>query len=148
MKTSRGLCLAVLAFYLAGAGCTTLREIPRGQYAAIAERKAVHVTTREGLSYEFDYASFDGDSMVGFRHRQDVDGPLDQVATVHFALDDIQHLEARGVDWYRTSLVGGGILAAVLAVGLTAAARAPTANGGTSGGPRGIGEPLRAGSGH
>ena len=148
MKTSRGLCLAVLAIQLAGAGCTTLREIPRSQYAAAADRKAVRVTTREGLVYEFDYASFEGDSMAGFRHRQDVDGPLDQVATVRFALDDIQHLEARGVDWYRTSLVGGGILAAVLAVGLTAAAKAPTDDGGNSGGPKGIPGPSRAGAGH
>jgi hypothetical protein len=151
MKTSRGLCLAVLACYLTATSCTTLREIPRGQYALAADRKAVRVTTREGLQYEFDYATFDADSMQGFRHRQDVEGPLDQVATVHFALDDIAHLESRGVDWYRTSLVGGGILAGVLAVGLTAAARNSNNGGGSSGGPKGISMPSfvsRGGAGH
>jgi len=148
MKTSRGLCLAVLAIYVAGAGCTSLREVPRERYAAFAERKAVRVTTREGLIYDFDNATFDADSMQGYRHRQDVDGPLDQVATVRFALDDIQHLEARGVDWYRTGLIGGGVLAAVLAVGLTAAARNSNDTGGNSGGGKGIDIPLRARKSH
>lgn len=149
MKTSRGLCAAVLACYLAATGCTTLREIPRGQYALSGERKAVRVTTRDGLIYEFDYATFDADSMQGFRHRQDVEGPLDQLATVHFALEDIAHLESRGVDWYRTSLVGGGVLAGVLAVGLTAAARHANDGGGSSGGGGGrLNIPSRGGAGH
>ena len=108
----------VLAAWAAASGCTTMRELPRTDYAAQPARKGVRVETREGLVYEFDRATFDPDSLTGYRLRSDVDGPLDEVAVVHVALDDIVHLRTRSVDWYRTGLLGGGILAGVLAVGL------------------------------
>ncbi len=133
MLFHRGLRLAALAGWLAASGCTTLREIPRGEYAAIPERKAVRVETREGLVYEFDYATFDPDSLSGFRHRPDVEGPVDQVAMLRIPLDSVQRLTARGVDWYRTGLVGGGVIAGAIALGLTQGARASSSGGGGGG---------------
>ncbi len=112
----------MLCTWLAASGCTTLREIPRSEYAARPERKAVRVWTHEGLEYEFDYATVSHDTLVGYRQRE-VEGPVDQVAVLRFALADIDRLSARSVDWYRTGLVGGGVLAAVIAAGLTATNR-------------------------
>ena len=128
----------MLAAWLAASGCTTLREIPRSEYAARPDRKAVRVWTHEGLEYEFDYATVAADTLTGFRHR-DVEGTLDQVAVLRFALSDIDRLSARSVDWYRTGLVGGGLLAAVVAAGLSAANKGEGNNDDSSGGggPRG-----------
>lgn len=137
MSISRGLGLAVLAAWAAASGCTTLREIPRDQYASAPERKSVRVETRDGLIYQFDYATFDADSLTGYRHR-DVEGPFDELAVLRMPLDGVQRLTTRTVDWYRTTLVGGGALAGLIAAGLTQAHRG-SADGGTSGGggPRG-----------
>ena len=51
-------------------------------------------------------------------NRGDVDGPVDQSVTLRLALDDIEHLTTRKVDWYRTGLIGGTVLAGVLVAGL------------------------------
>ncbi len=115
----------LLAAWLAGTGCTSLREIPRTDYASTPERKHVRVETREGLVYEFDYVRVSQDSLVGYR-RLDVEGPVEEYASQGVAFDAIQRLSTRGVDWYRTGLVGGGVLAAVLVAGLTGA---PSNNG-------------------
>ena len=150
MKTHRVASLAMLTLWLVGSGCTTLREIPRSQLAARPERKTVRVITRDGLQYEFDYATFTSDSMTGFRHRPEVEGPVDQLATVRFALDDIQRLDARVVDWTRTALIGGGVVAGAVTVGL-AKGQKNTGDTGTGsgggGGKGGIGAPSRAGGG-
>lgn len=130
--------VTLLAVTLASTGCSTLREVPRSEYGARAERKAVRVWTTEGLEYEFDYATVAQDTLTGYRHR-DVEGLLDQVAVLHFALADIQRMSARGIDWKRTSLVGGGLVASVLAAGLTKAARNDDAGGSSSGGGGGRG---------
>jgi len=148
MRISRGLALAVLAGWLASSGCTTLREVPRGEYAAIPERKAVRVETREGLVYEFDYATFDPDSLTGYRHRPDVEGPVDQVATLRIPLDSVQRLTTRTVDWYRTGLVGGGVLAGAIAIGLTQSARHSDSGGGDGGGTCCRGPSPAFGTGH
>lgn len=118
MRLSRGTGLAVLAAWLASAGCTTLRELPRADYAARPERKGVRIETREGLVYEFDHATFDPDSLTGYRVRTEVEGPFQEMAVVRVALDDIARMRTRTVDWYRTGLVGGSVLAGVIAVGL------------------------------
>lgn len=131
---SRGLGLALLLAWATSAGCTTMREVPRGEYAAQPQRKALRVETRDGLVYVFDYATFDPDTLTGYRQRSDVEGPADQVAVVKVALDDIQRLTTRSVDWYRTGLVGGGVLAGVLAVGLNQANHNPPASDGSGGG--------------
>jgi len=122
MKAWRAARIAACALWLVSSGCTTLREIPRGQYAAVPERKDVRIQTRDGLVYEFDYARIQGDSLVGIR-RRDVEGAFADFATHGVALEDIDRLSSRGVDWYRTGLLGGGVLAAIIVTGLSAAGR-------------------------
>lgn len=135
MKRSRALSGAALGLWLAASGCSSLREIPRPDYNSLPERKGVRIETRDGLVYDFDYAAFTGDSLTGYRHRSDVEGPVDQTSTFRIALDDIEHLTTRRLDWYRTGLVGGSVLAGVLVAGLGGpAARPSDTGGGTSGG--------------
>ena len=109
--------LAVCGALLLGAGCTSLREIPRSQYAAQPERKNVRLETQEGLVYEFDYVQVGGDSLTGFRRRES-EGPIEDYGQMSLPLDRIAKLSARGVNWYRTGLIGGGVIAAVVAAGL------------------------------
>ena len=140
MRSSRVRASAVLALWLLANGCTTLREIPRGDYAQLPERRGVRVETRDGLVYDFDYASVSGDSLTGVRHRNDIEGPVDQTVSFSIALDDIQQLTTRRFDWYRTSLVGGSVVAGVLvaALGVQAAKSddgTPSSGGGKPGGP-------------
>ncbi len=131
MKAFQAARVAATGLWLLASGCTSLREIPRSEYAARPQRKDVRIHTRDGLVYEFDYAQIQGDSLVGFR-RRDVEGRFDDFATHEVALEDIDRLSSRGVDWYRTGLIGGGVLVAVIVGGLNAAGRN---NGGeTSGG--------------
>jgi hypothetical protein len=100
-----------------GSGCTALRELPREQYAAKPERRHLVIETRNGERHRLDRARFSADSLVGFRRR---DAQPDSVA-LRLALDDVARLSAHQVDWYRSGLVGGvvmaGVLAAVLAGG-------------------------------
>lgn len=110
---------------LLATGCTALREVPPSEYLARPERKHVRVVTRDGLEYEFDYAQVRGDTLVGYRER-DLGGVAPDVATIPFAMDDIRSMRVRGMDWYRTSLIGGGLIAALVATGL--------ATGGSDGG--------------
>ena len=133
MARSRALAGAVLVVWLVAGGCTTLREVPRGEYSQLPERKGARVETREGLVYEFDYVEAGTDSLTGYRHLPDVEGPVDQTAVFRIAYDDIQSLSTRRFDWYRTGLVGGTVLAAVLVVGL-GAANSSGSDGGESGG--------------
>jgi len=126
--------LCVASLWLLGTGCTALREIPPSQYAAAPERRHVRVVTRAGLSYEFDFVKVAGDSLLGYR-RRDVGGPAEDYATLAVPLEDVARLSARGVDWYRTGLIGGGVLAAVVAAGLSArsdnSSGSETSGGGT-----------------
>jgi hypothetical protein len=103
--------------WLAGAGCTSLREVPRGEYGARADRKDVRIETREGLKYEFDFVHIEGDTLVGMRRRE-VEGPVDEFGTARVALDDVGRLEARRIDWLRTGLVGLGAAATLVTVGV------------------------------
>lgn len=117
-KSLRGLRFAAALMILASTSCTSLREVPRSDLAARPERKAVAVETRDGLFYQFDFATFDADSMSGFRERADLEGPFGHVTRVRFALEDIAKLSVRTIDWYRTGLIGGGVIGAALGVGL------------------------------
>ncbi len=73
----------------------------------------MRVVTRDGLIYEFDYARFGADSLVGFR-RRDVESRAEEYAAFGLPLDQIAQLSTRGIDWTRTGLVGGGVLLVVL----------------------------------
>ena len=133
MRRSRVECAAVLALLLAGNGCTALREIPRADYGQVRERHSVRVETRDGLVYDFDYASFTADSLTGYRSRTEMDGPVDQTVALKLALDDVERLTTRKVDWTRTGLIGGTVLATVLVAGLNGATK-PAEPSSTSGG--------------
>ncbi len=136
MRIHRSLRVAACALWLSGSGCTSLREIPRGDYAARPERERVRVVTREGLLYEFDYAKFAADSVVGFK-RRDTESRVEEYAVFGLALDQVARIATRQVDWTRTGLVGGGVLLAVLA----AAYRANQNNGGGGSGGGGTVRP-------
>jgi hypothetical protein len=129
---------AVLVLWLASAGCTTLREVPRSAFRSKAERKAVRVETTEGLVYEFDYATLEADTLTGYRNRPDIESTLEQVAEVRFPLDQVQRLTERGVDWRRTGIVGGSVVLGIVAVGLTQTLHHGNSDGGNSGGGKGI----------
>ena len=127
MRFHRSLRAAACALWLSGSGCTSLREIPRGDYAARPQREHVRVVTREGLLYEFDYARFAADSVVGFK-RRDIESRVEEYAIFGLPLDQVARIATRQIDWMRTGLVGGGVLLAVLA----AAYRANQQSGGGS----------------
>ena len=96
MTRQRAACLAVLTAWCAASGCTTLQEIPRTQYTALNERHAVRVLTRDSLSYEFDYATISGDSLVGFRRNEaENSGPVPEYSSLAMPLDNIERLSAR-----------------------------------------------------
>ena len=134
MTKTRALRLAVLAAWVAASGCMTVREVPRDDLASRSERRSVRVETREGLLYEFDYATFAHDTLTGYRSRADVEGPADQVAQFRIPFNELERVSTRQVDWRRTGMVGGGFVAGALAVGLRAANRhdnpPPTSPGG------------------
>ena len=109
----------LLCTMLAGTGCAMLRELPRSEYGARAERKRVRVQTTEGLVYEFDYAQIANDTLTGYRER-DVAGPVSEFGTLRLPLESVSTMAVREIDWYRTGLVGGGALAAIVAAGLPA----------------------------
>lgn len=98
---------------LAASGCTTLREIPRAEYAARNERHNVAVETSEGLHYEFETVKVGSDSLIGF-HRRDSEGSFEEFDSVALPLEGIRKLSARKVDWYKTGLVGGAGVGAVI----------------------------------
>jgi hypothetical protein len=118
--------------WMAGNGCSSLREIQRADLPANARRHNLQVVTVDGLRYDFDVAQMSPDSLIGYR-RRDVEGAFDEFAVVRLGSEDVAHLYSRGVDWYRTMLVAGGAAAVVTAVGLSAAAN-HTNGGGSSGG--------------
>lgn len=101
---------------LGAAGCATMRELPRAEYAARPERKGVVVDTREGMHYRFDYALFGPDTLVG-HHLRDTEGAFEEYHTVAIPLEAVERLSVRRTNWLRTGLIGGGVaVAAVTAV--------------------------------
>ena len=112
IRAGRGMRWVAAAAWLAG-GCTALRELPRGEYAAETERKNVRVETADGLRYEFDHVEFGADSLTGFR-RRDTGGRFEEYDTFGMPLEGVSRLSVRRVDWLRTGLIGGAAVAAVL----------------------------------
>jgi len=119
MKSRTWPAVVACALWILGSGCTALKEIPRGEYAAQPEREHVVVHTTQGLIYEFDYAQIHADSLLGFK-RRDLEGSVADYASFGVPLSDIATLSTRGVDWKRTALIGGAVAAAVIAAGLAA----------------------------
>ena len=117
--------------WVGGAGCTALREIPRGEYVERVGARPVQVVTNRGEEYELENPRVLADSLVGYR-RLDVDGPVDEFETLRLALDDVASISVRRIDWYRTGLVGA---TAAVVIGVAAAkANAGGGGGGTEGG--------------
>jgi hypothetical protein len=125
------LCLCVC-------GCSVAREIPASEYAAQPERHDVKVVTRSGEKYEFDRARIAADSLYGYQS-VDTEGSFEQYRIVNIGLDQVVRLSVRGVDWYRTGLIGGVAAAAVLAAVLSQQAKG---SGGDSGGGNCGGRPC------
>ena len=109
---------------LAASGCSTIREVPRSEYAARPERQRVTVETRDSLHYTFDYASFGSDSLTGFRMRE-TEGAFEEYHSVPIAFDAIEKLSVRKTSWLRTGLIIGGVIAIVAT---TAVARRNSSN--------------------
>lgn len=134
MMPSRGLRRALAAMALLATGCTTLREIPPAQYTARPERQNVRVVTRDGLVYDFEWVEVRNDTLRGYR-RRDLEGRFEEVASLDVAVSDVARLSRRTIDWTRTGLIGGGVIAAALLAGVGAAPddpdRNPTSGGGS-----------------
>lgn len=114
-------------------GCTSLREIPRGDYLAQADRRDVRVVTRDGLEYEFDYAHLAGDSLIGYRSR-DVEGRFEEFGVLRLPLDEVAQMSARQFDWTRTLLVGGALVAGGVTAGFASKGRDKSGNTDSGGG--------------
>lgn len=133
MTRSRWLRGCVAAVALTATGCTTLREIPRGQYTARTERENVRVVTRDGLVYDFEWIEVHGDSLQGFK-RRDTAGRFEEVASLTMPVADVASMSRRSVDWTRTSIVGGGVIAAALLAGIGALPDEPGRSASSGGG--------------
>jgi hypothetical protein len=128
-KPCRPLPLLMVGLLAGVTGCSTFREIPRADYASRPEYRVVQVVTKDGSRYEFDSARVAGDTLTGMRRRDDP-GPLDEYDAVALPMENVATLRARRIDWFRTALVGGLAVGAVVAVGLAAR----SSSGGTSDG--------------
>lgn len=124
LRASRGLRVLVALSWLVVSGCTTLREIPREEYARAEERKRVEVDTQDGQHYEFEFARFGSDTLTGYRQR-DTEGEFEEYATLAIPLEAITRLAARRVDWYRTGLLGGAAISAIVLAALARHKDAP-----------------------
>lgn len=116
-RRSGPLRVAAAALALLGAGCTTLREIPRTAYTTTTEREHVRLTTWDGRAYELDYVRIFGDSLSGYR-RRDVPGRIEQYDSLGLALADVSGMSAHTIDWNRTLLIGGGVVLIAAIAGL------------------------------
>lgn len=133
MKVSWGWRVLVLLSWSIGSGCTALREIPRSDYVAHAQGRPIRVVTNEGLSYELDAAKVEADTLEGYR-RRDVEGPIDEFDTIRLPLDQVASISARRIDWYRTGVVGGLSMAAIV-IGAVATGRHGSGGGSTTQSP-------------
>lgn len=124
LRLCLGLCLGAT-------GCSTMRELPRAEYATRPERKGVVVDTREGLHYRFDYAHFGPDTLIGHRLR-DTEGAFEEYHTVAIPLEAVERLSVRRTNWLRTGLIGGGVIAAAATA---VVAGRPDKSPGTDSGP-------------
>ena len=133
MRASGWLRWGMVLSWLAGSGCSSLREIPRSQYADHEQRRDVRVETGDGRVFEFDEVSVEGDTLTGYK-RQDTEGAVDDFASVRLGLGDVSKFSARSVDWYRTGLLSVAVLGIVVAAGLSISANNSSDSGNSGGG--------------
>ena len=122
---------AVTLIVFAAAGCSSLVQVPRAEFASQPVRKNVLIRTQEGTQYAFDRAEFTADSLVGVGYQEQTllasDGQpqITEVAsTVRLPLEGVVSLSEKRRDWGRTAKWGLGIGAAtafVVAVGVAKA---------------------------
>ncbi|TMQ52427.1 MAG: hypothetical protein E6K72_09165 [Candidatus Eisenbacteria bacterium] len=95
----------------------------------------MRIVTRDGLLYEFDYATFREDSLVGYK-RRDTESHVEDYASLGVPLEQVAAMSTRQVDWVRTGLVGGVGLLVVLVGAYKASQSSNGGGGGTGGGGR------------
>jgi hypothetical protein len=117
LRASPGLRVLAALGWLGTAGCTTLRELPPASYATAAERKHVEVDTRDGQHHEFEFARFGSDTLVGFVPDSS-EGRFEEFTEVTIPFEAVAKLSVRRVEWYRTGLIGGATLTAVVLAAL------------------------------
>ena len=104
--------LAALGCLLAW-GCSTMRELPRDQYAAKPERSNVRIETEAGAKHEFERIQVTADSLTGLSPRPS-EGNFNGYDATSMRLADVRKMSARMIDWYRTGLIlGVGVAAAI-----------------------------------
>jgi hypothetical protein len=124
----RGRVFAALVCLFA-TGCSTLRELPRAEFAAKPERKGVVVDTREGLHYKFDLAFFSPDTLVG-QHLKDTEGSFEEYNTVAIPLEAVERMQVRQTNWLRTGVIAGAAaVAAIVGVASRQKSSAPVDSG-------------------
>ena len=133
MRASGWLRVAMVSLWVAGSGCSTLREIPRSDYAAHEERRDVRVEMSDGRLFEFDEIHVDGDTLTGYK-RQDTEGAVDDYASVQLPLDGVGHLRARSLDWRTTGLLCAAGIGVIVIAGLSISAKNSSDNSSSSGG--------------
>ena len=89
MTSHRPAAIVLLAAFLAGSGCTALRELPRSEYASKPQRNHVRVETVDGLVYEFDYIQVAGDSLTGFREREQENSTIAEFGALSIPFDQV-----------------------------------------------------------
>ena len=126
------------------AGCSSLAQVPRSEFAAEPLRKGVLVRTADGEQFSFDRAVITADTLTGVGYQQrtvvlaDGQPSVEEIATeVRLPLERIVSLQQKRRDWGRTAKWGlgaAGAAAFVIAVG-TNSADEPPANPGGGRGP-------------
>ena len=81
MRWQKWFTTTVCGIGMAANGCTSLKEVPRGEYAARPERRQVRIWTTDSLEYELDFARVQNDTLIGYR-RRDVQGAVDEFDTL------------------------------------------------------------------
>lgn len=137
--------ILVVSSLAVATGCSSLAQVPRGEFAAAPLRKGVLVRTSDGDQYSFDRALISADTLTGVGYQQrtivQADGQpsVEEFATeVRIPLERIASLQQKRRDWGRTAKWGlgaAGAAAFVIAVGTHAAEEAAARPGGGKGPP-------------
>jgi hypothetical protein len=119
--------LVVVSALAVASGCSSLAQVPRGEFASVAERRSVLVRTSDGEQFSFDRALISADSLTGIGYQQhtvilpDGQPAIEERSTqVRLPLERITSLQQKRRDWGRTarwSLGAAGAAAFVVAVG-------------------------------